>query len=375
MDYIRSCYTTHYRLWQGQPDDVRVRWYFAAPGARLFPELNQMYSSVWDDASTERTVGDVGFKHRWSNGKDTLHVPGDHFCGPLEAWENGGILGTTPPIEVDADGSSECCPGLGRSAALEGGGAFSVSAHLGQFGIADLEGGGNTWVNVSTSAKVTAPLSSGGSIDTTTVASIVVDASLSGGGSFAATASGPPSLYALAPLTGGSELTTEGAEEVPMIAEVRWLAYDAVPAGWLACNGQFCNPSTYADLFAAIGYTYGMDPGSSDFAVPPMQRRVLMGDGGSAVVAPSNTIGSIGGEEDHQLTSAESGVPAHTHPPATTGLFLAFNATPNAGQGATGTQTMLASSTTGSNAAASAANSHNNVQPSIVMRPIIYAGV
>jgi microcystin-dependent protein len=45
----------------------------------------------------------------------------------------------------------------------------------------------------------------------------------------------------------------------------------AVPAGWLACNGAAVSRTTYANLFAAIGTTYGAGDGSTTFNLPNWQ--------------------------------------------------------------------------------------------------------
>ena len=98
----------------------------------------------------------------------------------------------------------------------------------------------------------------------------------------------------------------------------------SAPTGWLLCSGQTVSRTTYSSLFAAIGTTYGVGDGSTTFTLPDMRGRVVAGVdnmGGSAasrltntVLSASNTIGAVGGAETHILTSAQSGVPAHSHP-------------------------------------------------------------
>lgn len=43
---------------------------------------------------------------------------------------------------------------------------------------------------------------------------------------------------------------------------------DATPTGWLRCNGATVSRTTYANLFAAIGTTYGAGDGSTTFGLP-----------------------------------------------------------------------------------------------------------
>lgn len=49
------------------------------------------------------------------------------------------------------------------------------------------------------------------------------------------------------------------------------------PSGFLPCNGGAISRTTYADLFAVIGTTYGAGDGSSTFNLPNADGRVLQG--------------------------------------------------------------------------------------------------
>lgn len=92
--------------------------------------------------------------------------------------------------------------------------------------------------------------------------------------------------------------------------------------------------------------------------------RVLVGKANSGTFA---TVGATMGEETHTLTSAESGLPAHTHgittvksevlPLRTTSLPSGYN-TNNTGTG---------TAYTFENIALNASSAHNNIQPSIVV--------
>lgn len=68
------------------------------------------------------------------------------------------------------------------------------------------------------------------------------------------------------------------------------------PAGALICDGAAVSRTTYADLYAAIGTTYGAGDGSTTFNVPP-GGRVLVGR--DAAVPSFDTLGETGGAVTH----------------------------------------------------------------------------
>lgn len=62
-----------------------------------------------------------------------------------------------------------------------------------------------------------------------------------------------------------------------MVGEVKWLAHNNTPAGWLLCDGSEVSRTTYSKLFSAIGTTWGEGDGSSTFALPNLIGRVAWG--------------------------------------------------------------------------------------------------
>lgn len=50
-----------------------------------------------------------------------------------------------------------------------------------------------------------------------------------------------------------------------------------IPTGYLPCNGSVISRTTYADLFAVIGTTYGSGDGSTTFNLPDLTDRFLEG--------------------------------------------------------------------------------------------------
>jgi len=85
-----------------------------------------------------------------------------------------------------------------------------------------------------------------------------------------------------------------------------------IPGGYLACNGQAVSRTTYKELFAVIGTTYGQGNGSSTFNLPNMNGRAVIGSSSSYALA------STGGAETHELTVQGhtltiSEMPSHNH--------------------------------------------------------------
>lgn len=160
----------------------------------------------------------------------------------------------------------------------------------------------------------------------------------------------------------------------------------SAPSGWLLCDGSAVSRSTYATLFAIISTTYGSGDGSTTFNLPNLKGRVPVGR--DAADTSFDVLGETGGAKTHTLTSAESGVPAHTHPISDPGHFHSLNVwsffvqtnlvsgfqtTSNTGVLAStvNTNSQTTGITVSNNTAANASSAHNNLQPYIVLNYII----
>jgi len=171
-----------------------------------------------------------------------------------------------------------------------------------------------------------------------------------------------------------SDVAELSASLTPVGAVIPYAGLSA-PAKWLFCFGQNVSRTTYAALFAAISTTYGAGNGSTTFTLPDLRGRVVAGQddmGGSSanrLTSPLNgdTLGGAGGAEAHQLTVAE--LPSHNH---TTGAW-AFATFVGAGGGYTVVGGNNFASTYGTPYTGSD-TAHNNVQPTLVLNYMIYAG-
>lgn len=86
--------------------------------------------------------------------------------------------------------------------------------------------------------------------------------------------------------------------------DLKLTAAFSTPAGWLECLGQPVSRATYADLFTAIGTTWGIGNGSTTFNLPNFADRFPMGAG-------NRPVGSGGGNENVSITTAH--LPPHVH--------------------------------------------------------------
>lgn len=64
------------------------------------------------------------------------------------------------------------------------------------------------------------------------------------------------------------------------------------PAGWLACNGQAVSRTTYSELFAVIGTTFGVGDKTATFNLPDLRGEFIRGWDNSRGVDPSRGFGS-----------------------------------------------------------------------------------
>lgn len=160
-----------------------------------------------------------------------------------------------------------------------------------------------------------------------------------------------------------------------VIGEIKIYAGTTAPAGWLLCYGQAISRTGYASLFAVCSTTYGVGDGSTTFNVPDLRGRVVAGQddmGGSSAnrltgvtgSVNGDTLGGTGGTETHTLVTAE--MPAHTH-----AITYSNSDTGSGNNTFAGSGSNSSSLTTTS---AGGGGAHNNVQPTIILNYMIFAG-
>lgn len=182
-----------------------------------------------------------------------------------------------------------------------------------------------------------------------------------------------------------------------------------LPTGYLWCDGAAVSRAAYAELFAAIGTTYGAGDGSTTFNVPDRRGRASFGRdnmGGTAANRITNagsgivgtTLGASGGAQS--VTLSEGQLPSHSHGSGTlvTNSDGAHTHTTTIARnltGGTSTSSRLVSSQSdqgygvftatsssggahthsisGSTGSAGSGQAHNNMPPALVCNVIILA--
>lgn len=164
----------------------------------------------------------------------------------------------------------------------------------------------------------------------------------------------------------------------PFLGEIKAVGFDFAPQGWALCNGQLISVSANTALFSLLGTTYGGN-GTTDFALPNLNGRVVVGVGQSSGTSPY-VLGQSGGSESVTLSLAQ--IPQHLHAlqtsdqmanvPASSGNYLPSNGGKGGGAnlyaGSVGTLQSMNQSSIGP---AGSSQGHPNVQPYCVLTYII----
>lgn len=232
-----------------------------------------------------------------------------------------GIGTTNPEVSAKLDVSSTTKGFLPpRMTAVQRSAILNPAAGLMVYQIDGTKGlyyyDGASWIFVINSASNVLPVANGGTGATT------LNGVLTGNGASAITA--------VAPGASGNSLVSNGSSWTSTLLEstnlpsgiISAFAGNTAPTGYLLCDGREVSRTTYADLFAVIGTTYGAGNGTSTFNLPDLRGRTVFGIdnmGGTVAnrltttggISANNARGATGGSQTIALVAAN--LPSHTH--------------------------------------------------------------
>lgn len=93
-------------------------------------------------------------------------------------------------------------------------------------------------------------------------------------------------------LDGTAGITSPSVNAGNIVGQVCFFGMTTAPDGFLKANGAAISRTTYADLFAAIGTTYGAGDGSTTFALPDLRGEFIRGWADGRAVDTGRAFGS-----------------------------------------------------------------------------------
>lgn len=118
----------------------------------------------------------------------------------------------------------------------------------------------------------------------------------------------------------GSKVTgaIAGGQISGLTGEVKMWPTATAPTGYLLCDGSAVSRTTYADLFAIIGTTFGVGNGSTTFNLPNFNDRMPIGAGSLySLAATGGSKDAIVVSHTHTASASDNG---HSHLVSTASL-------------------------------------------------------
>ena len=155
--------------------------------------------------------------------------------------------------------------------------------------------------------------------------------------------------------------------ETEPIGTIKMYGGTTAPDGYMFANGQAISRTTYSDLFAIYGTTFGAGDGSTTFNLPNLNGRTPVGL--NAKDSDFNTIGKTGGEKTHTLTANELAAHRHGFQGGSALFTQPDQGVKGLGSGNLWIEGVGAIPTTSTDGGAN--QPHNNMQPYMVLNYII----
>ncbi|HBO9849834.1 TPA: hypothetical protein L5F86_001541 [Pseudomonas aeruginosa] len=185
----------------------------------------------------------------------------------LTLADSGAVAGTYPKVTINAKG-------------LVTGGAALVAADIPSLDWSKINSGKPTTL---AGYGITDALAAGGTAVAAAKLATARSITLSGDLTGSATFDGAANISIAASIVGS-------------VGQVALYAMSSPPTGWLKCNGAAISRTTYADLFAAIGTTFGAGNGSTTFNLPDLRGEFVRGWDDARGVDAGRVFGSAQGD-------------------------------------------------------------------------------
>ena len=158
----------------------------------------------------------------------------------------------------------------------------------------------------------------------------------------------------------------------------------SAPSGFVLCNGASLDTTTYANLFAVIGYTFGGS--STNFNVPNYRNKFPIGAGTHALAATGGSADAVVVSHNHAASSTSTSTSTVTESPHNHSLGNVFGVSSvnqvtatsgiqygpgNTGAATTGLTVATATSTSTTNTAAGVSGTNANLPPYLAINFII----
>jgi len=153
-----------------------------------------------------------------------------------------------------------------------------------------------TFANLTTNVTGTLPVANGG----TGAATLTSNNVILGNGTSAVQFVAPGTVGNFL-ISNGTTWTSAAAASV-LVGTVTWFATNTAPTGYLKANGAVVSRTIYADLFAAIGTTFGAGDGSTTFGLPDLRGEFIRGWDDGRGVDSGRAFGSAQLDQMQQIT-------------------------------------------------------------------------
>jgi microcystin-dependent protein len=200
-------------------------------------------------------------------------IGGNYGTGNLFVYGNVGIGIASSGAKLEIASGADTTVRIGRTTDNIHYNGISLNQDLSTTGLIGIVGGGDNNLYVQSNATI---LFRNG---TTTRAYIDSSGNLAATGNLTISGTGNSSIagnVGIGTATPGARLEVNGRvkDQSGFITPVGALipyAGSSAPAGWLLCDGSAVSRSTYAELFAVCGETYGAGNGVTTFNLPDMR--------------------------------------------------------------------------------------------------------